>query len=557
MINVENVSMKFRMANDRISSLKEFMVKKIAGKLEYNDFVALENVSFSIEKGEVVGIIGSNGAGKSTLLKIISGILTPTTGSVQVEGSIAPMLELGAGFDVDLTASENVFLNGAVLGYSKQYLIDRYDEIVSFSELEDFMDTPIRNFSSGMIMRLAFSIATLVNPDILIVDEILSVGDINFQKKSAKRMRELMSGGTTVILVSHSIDQIRSMCSKVVWLEHGNVKMVGNTQEVCSSYMKFTRQESLQEVQANSMVEAENAESMRWREKLFTPTSIEKIGDEYFIVDCWHHRVIYNQNLQDPIGSWKSISDNMGDPHTISSDGSIYLIEDTLGDEVRVFQRNGEGFLQSQIVERIGQRPNKIFYDADKERFYGISAMSQHVFVLKKVGLELLTEKVIRLGYLMEGSYIRSIRLIEGELYFVSGPGKIIVANYMNSSFDFLREYKVPFELRGMNDIIKVGSYFYLTVYQNGNGDIAPKIVRIKDLKDLENSLYEDIGGVLGIKGVPYNFSEIDGRTFLTEIDSYSRIISFLVIENKITDIQVHFDSGEPDEVSIQRRKKS
>lgn len=227
MIKVNNVSMKFRMANDRISSLKEFVVKKIAGKLEYNDFIALENVSFSIEKGEVVGIIGSNGAGKSTLLKIISGILTPTSGSVQVEGTIAPMLELGAGFDMDLTASENVFLNGAVLGYSKQYLIERYDEIVNFSELQDFMDTPIRNFSSGMIMRLAFSIATLVNPDILIVDEILSVGDVNFQKKSAKRMRELMSGGTTVILVSHSIDQIRSMCSKVVWLDHGNVQMVG------------------------------------------------------------------------------------------------------------------------------------------------------------------------------------------------------------------------------------------------------------------------------------------------------------------------------------------
>ncbi|EHB54616.1 ABC transporter ATP-binding protein [Paenibacillus sp. FSL W8-0919] len=556
MIKVNNVSMKFRMANDRISSLKEFVVKKIAGKLEYNDFIALENVSFSIEKGEVVGIIGSNGAGKSTLLKIISGILTPTSGSVQVEGTIAPMLELGAGFDMDLTASENVFLNGAVLGYSKQYLIERYDEIVNFSELQDFMDTPIRNFSSGMIMRLAFSIATLVNPDILIVDEILSVGDVNFQKKSAKRMRELMSGGTTVILVSHSIDQIRSMCSKVVWLDHGNVQMVGETHDVCNSYLKFTRQEILHEDKSSILIGSDNVKSMKWKEKLFSPTLIEKMGEEYFIVDCWHHRVIYNHNLQDPIGCWKSLSDNLGDPHTISSDGSLFLIEDTLGDEVRVFRRNDDEFIPTQIIERIGQRPNRIIYDVEKERFYGISAMSQHIFVLKKEGLDIVTEKVIRLGYLLDNSYIRSIRIIDGELYFVSGPGKIIVANYMNSSFDFIRAYEVPFELRGMNDIIKVGSYFYITVYQNGRGDIAPKIVRIKNLKDLANCEYEDIGDDLGIKGVPYSFSFFDGRVFLTEIDSYSRIISFQLIKDKITDIQVHYDSGEPDEVSIQRRMK-
>ena len=185
MIELNNVSMKFRMANDRIMSLKEFIVKKLTGELKYKEFVALNDVSFSIKKGEVVGIIGGNGAGKSTLLKIISGILTPTVGTSKVNGTIAPLLELGAGFDIDLTARENVYLNGAVLGYSKQYLTDKYNEIVEFSELEQFMDVPIRNFSSGMTMRLAFSIATLVKPDVLIVDEILSVGDTNFQQKSA------------------------------------------------------------------------------------------------------------------------------------------------------------------------------------------------------------------------------------------------------------------------------------------------------------------------------------------------------------------------------------
>ncbi|MNW42956.1 Teichoic acids export ATP-binding protein TagH [compost metagenome] len=541
------------MADDRVNSLKEFMVKKIAGKLKYTEFVALNNVSFSIEKGEVVGIIGSNGAGKSTLLKIISGILYPTEGTVQVKGNIAPMLELGAGFDVDLTARENVFLNGAVLGYSKQYLIERYDEIVKFAELENFMDTPIRNFSSGMTMRLAFSIATLVNPDILIVDEILSVGDSHFQKKSAKRMRELMSGGTTVLMVSHSIDQIRSMCSKVVWLDHGVVRMVGDTLEVCSEYMKFSRSESLLSEQ-KELINLNSGALLKWKEKLYTPTYIEKIGKNYYIVDCWHHRVIYNNNLLDPIKEWKSISDHLGDPHSLSSDGTVYLIEDTLADEIRVFLKEGETFKQTQVIDRIGQRPNRIVYDVDKGLFYGISAMSQHIFVLRRNGEEILTEKVIRLGYLLENSYIRAIRLIEGELFFVSGPGKIIIANYMNSSFDMVREYKVPFELRGMNDILKIGSYFYISVYQNGAGEIAPKLVRVRDLNDLSTSTYEDIYDTLHLNGVPYNFSVIDERVFLTEIDSYSRIISFQVVNDEIVDVQTHYDSGAPDESSMRRR---
>jgi len=551
LIIVDNVSMKFRMANDHVTSLKEFLVKKIAGKLEYKEFVALKGVSFSIEKGDVVGIIGNNGAGKSTLLKIISGILHPTSGKVEISGNIAPMLELGAGFDVDLTARENVFLNGAVLGYSKEYLTKRYDEIVEFSELHDFMDTPIRNFSSGMIMRLAFSIATLVDPDILIVDEILSVGDAKFQKKSAKRMRELMSGGTTVILVSHSIEQIREMCTKVVWLDHGVVQMVGNTRDVCSAYMKFNRQEPLLDVQKEAL---NKNEIFEWKKTLYTPTVIEKIGEEYFIVDCWHHRVIYNDNLTDPIEKWNTLSDNLGDPHSIASDGIVYLIEDTENNEVKVFRRDGTNFRLTQVIERIGQRPNRIVYDAEKELFYGISAMSQHVFVLKNSGHEVTIEKVIRLGYLLENSYIRAIRLIDGELYFVSGPGKIIVANYRNASFDKVREYKVPFELSGMNDITKIGAYYYICVYQDGAGKIAPRLVRVKDLNELINSNYEDIYSDLDVRGVPYNLSHIEGRTFLTEVDSYSAIKSFKLVDNEICDIQIHYDAGTPLPSSLQRK---
>lgn len=235
-IELSNVTMKFRQADDRIFTLKEFFTKKLSKQLKYIKFTALDDVSFEVKKGEVVGIIGRNGAGKSTILKIISRILKPTTGEVLINGNVVPMLELGSGFDFDLTGKENIFLNGAILGYSEEFLNDKYSEIVEFSELGDFINVPIRNYSSGMVMRLAFSIATMVNPDILIVDEILSVGDDLFQAKSKKRMLELMGGGTTVLFVSHSLEQIREMCDNVIWLEHGRVKMAGKTQAVCDAY---------------------------------------------------------------------------------------------------------------------------------------------------------------------------------------------------------------------------------------------------------------------------------------------------------------------------------
>lgn len=236
MIHAENITMRYLMTYDRVKSIKEYLVQLVQGKLKYEEFFALQNVSFDIMKGEVVGIIGNNGAGKSTLLKIISGILKPTSGKVEVKGNIVPMLELGSGFDHDLTGRENIFLNGAILGYSEDFLKSKYNEIVEFSELGKFIDVPIRNYSSGMMMRLAFSVATVVNPDILIVDEILAVGDADFQEKSKKRMLELMGGGTTVLFVSHSLEQIQEMCDRVIWLEHGKVKMIGETNEVCNKY---------------------------------------------------------------------------------------------------------------------------------------------------------------------------------------------------------------------------------------------------------------------------------------------------------------------------------
>ena len=238
-IELHDIVMKFRKASQKVDSLKEFVIKKIKRQLNYDDFVALDHVSFNVAKGEVVGLIGLNGSGKSTTLKIISGILKPTSGTVITNGKISPLIELGAGFDNDLTARENVFLNGAVLGNSKKEMLEKMDEIIDFAELQDFMETPIKNFSSGMVARLGFSIATTIQPEILIVDEILGVGDFLFQQKCEKRINNMMSGGTTVVVVSHSIEQIERLCDRVVWLDHGKVRMIGDTPTVCAEYKKI------------------------------------------------------------------------------------------------------------------------------------------------------------------------------------------------------------------------------------------------------------------------------------------------------------------------------
>ena len=236
MIEVNDVTMRYRMANDNIHSLKEYVIQKAKRNIKYNEFEAISHVTFHVAKGQVIGLIDHNGAGKSTILKIISGIMKPTEGIVKTYGNVVPMLELGSGFDMDMTGQENIFLNGAILGYSKDFLQLKYQEIVDFSEIGDFINMPLRNYSSGMIARLAFSIATVVEPEILIVDEVLSVGDADFQKKSLNRMTELMSGGTTVLFVSHNLEQIRKLCTRVVWLEKGKVRMNDETEPVCDAY---------------------------------------------------------------------------------------------------------------------------------------------------------------------------------------------------------------------------------------------------------------------------------------------------------------------------------
>lgn len=235
-ITVEHVSMKFNLSSEKFDNIKEYFIKTIKKQVSYDEFWALNDVSFEVQKGDSVALIGLNGSGKSTMLKTIAGVLKPTKGKVTVRGTTAPLIELGAGFDMDLTARENVFLNGAILGYDHGQMEGFYDEIVEFSELREFMDVPVKNFSSGMVSRLAFAIATIGTPDILIVDEVLSVGDHRFQQKCQNRIQDMRQKGTTILFVSHSISQVLEVCNKVVWLEKGCLKMQGEAKEICKIY---------------------------------------------------------------------------------------------------------------------------------------------------------------------------------------------------------------------------------------------------------------------------------------------------------------------------------
>ena len=241
MIELEHVSMKFNLGIEKNFSIKQAFVNLLSFKHKIKKkefFCALDDISFNVKKGEVVGLIGSNGAGKSTLLKVVSGVMKPSKGKVTVQGAISPMIELGAGFDMELTARENIYLNGAILGYSKNFIDSKFNDIVEFSELRDFLDVPVKNFSSGMTAKLAFSIATVVDPEVLIVDEILSVGDIKFQEKSKNKMLDMIKGGTTVLYVSHSLQSIKDLCDKVVWIEHGKMVKMGPAKEICEEYYK-------------------------------------------------------------------------------------------------------------------------------------------------------------------------------------------------------------------------------------------------------------------------------------------------------------------------------
>lgn len=236
-IRIEHVGMDFNTANEQLNSLKEYFIKLAKGELFFKKFTALDDIDITIEQGDVYGIVGTNGSGKSTLLKIIAGVLEPTRGSCATNGTIAPLIELGAGFDPELTARENVYLNGSLLGYTERFIDAKFDDIIEFAEVEGFVDMPLKNYSSGMIARIAFAIATATTPDILIVDEALSVGDFMFQQKCEDRIKDLVEQhGTTLLFVSHSINQVEGLCEKAMWIERGHMRMAGNAHDVCEAY---------------------------------------------------------------------------------------------------------------------------------------------------------------------------------------------------------------------------------------------------------------------------------------------------------------------------------
>ena len=240
MISVNNISMVFNCANEQLNSLKEYAIALAKHELRFKELRALDNVSFEVRKGDVYGILGKNGSGKSTLLKIVAGVLVPTEGSCTVHGNIAPLIELGAGFDFELTARENIYLNGALLGYSKKFIDQHFNEIVSFAEVEEFLGMPLKNYSSGMVARIAFAIATVIVPDILIVDEVLSVGDFLFQRKCEERIANLITNhGVTVLIVSHNNEQISRLCNKAIWIDNGRICMKGKAEEVCKAYQEL------------------------------------------------------------------------------------------------------------------------------------------------------------------------------------------------------------------------------------------------------------------------------------------------------------------------------
>lgn len=237
MIVVDHVDMVFNIANQQLNSLKEYLIALVRRQLFFREFKALEDINITINRGDVYGIVGTNGSGKSTLLKIIAGVLEPTHGKCSINGTIAPLIELGAGFDHELTACENVYLNGALLGYSKKFIDEQFDSIVDFAEVGDFIDMPLKNYSSGMVARIAFAIATATTPDILVVDEALSVGDFRFQEKCEARINDLVKNhGTTLLFVSHDINQVERVCKKAVWIEKGHMRMDGPVEEVCEAY---------------------------------------------------------------------------------------------------------------------------------------------------------------------------------------------------------------------------------------------------------------------------------------------------------------------------------
>ncbi|WP_196603706.1 ABC transporter ATP-binding protein [Pectinatus haikarae] len=585
-IEVNNVSMCFNLAKEKVDNLKELFIKKLHGNLSFDKFYAINDLSFKIRKGESFAIVGSNGSGKSTILKIISGILKPTRGNVEVHGSIAPMIELGSGFDMDLTARENIFLNGAVLGYSHEFMQDHFNEIIEFSELGDFIDVPVKNFSSGMVARLGFAIMTIVKPDILIVDEILSVGDQYFKQKSERRMRELMAGGTTIVLVSHSMEQVCKICDKAIWLEKGILRCSGSVDEVYGHYLgelykkrqstsvrvgdkkTFRQAQILSEeeyltqnkevtscksknvkVTGDVMMADMTRGNDKYETRLYSPTYITKVfcGGEfyYFIVDSLHHRVIFNRSIDEPIEKWKTIAADIATPVTVACDGDLIILNESGYGNLRVYKYIYKDiFNYSQCISGIIGARNVIF-DKTTKTFYELNMQGNILWMLKNDDGYVSVRKKFSIDTI-KNLYIRSIRILDGVMWIVANNGIIFSLNYIDNTFELLERHDVSNVISDLNDIFQFDNYFYLT---SGDG----RCIRFRNMRELVVKNYENLTKALLIDGIPYRFEFFDNRIFLSIMHQSSKIISFKLKNDIIQDVEKIFDFGQANKADILR----
>lgn len=580
-IQVDHVSMCFNLAKEKVDNLKEMFIKKLHGNLSFDEFYAIKDASFKVKKGESFAIVGSNGSGKSTMLKIISGILKPTKGNVTVEGTIAPMIELGTGFDMDLTARENIFLNGSVLGHSREFMQEHFDEIVEFSELESFIDVPVKNFSSGMVARLGFAIMTIVKPDILIVDEILSVGDQYFKQKSEQRMRELMAGGTTIILVSHSMEQVQKICDRAIWLEKGNIRCSGDVDEVYGQYLGEMYRKRKKESkttgdkknfqQARILMDEETDDSLAihdsigkkgeivladlkeevgdYRNRLYSPTHFTKLlcGDQYyyFIVDSFHHRVLYCEDMNRPIKDWNVLADDIATPIMAEGDGDVILVTESGYNRIRVYRYVCPGiFNYSQCIQGITGARN-VIYDNSMKRFLTVDTRGNNICEIKNDDGHVAIRRRFSIDAI-KNDYIRAIRIVEDMLFVLSNTGKIYTLNHIDDSFEVLAQYDVHEIISDLYDITRDGLYYYLTSGQK-------RCIRFGSLEELEKGKYEDITSMLKVKGSPANMTVINHRIYITEMHESSQIISFLAKNNRIEEVNTIMDFGTPKKEDIIR----
>lgn len=542
-----------------------------------NDFL-LQNLNFTVQPGETLGIIGPNGAGKSTLLKLLASVTQPDEGQITHVGSLAPLIELGAGFNPELTGRENIYLNATILGLSRTAIDQKFATILDFSELAPYIDLPLKKYSSGMYLRLAFSIALQTQPHVLLLDEILAVGDEKFQRRCFRALDQLKAQGTAIIFVSHAINTVRVFCDRVLYLNQGQQVCLGDPESTCDRYLNDLQNRNLSSFDTATHGSSPD-QQVPYQERLFSPTFLTKIQNNYYLIDCWHHRVIFNSNLIDKITHWQLLTDQVRLPHSLATDEDIIVLDSTQTGQLFVFS------LDHQLLQILDlpahNQPHRLRYDPERQLFYCLCANTQNFFVLKK-NKRSRTLKIISTQHLsfLKNYYCRSFTLDKKNphrLYFVAGSdlyssdsqeltyqpqnARICLAKFQNpelpqSTLQLQKSFSLPPHLANMNDLYQIDSLFYLTA--------TPKqIIRTADLSNLSSLTQNtspnsaDLYDQLSLQGTPYYLSEIDGRLYIPEINEHSRVTSCKIVDpnQQIADVKHQYDFGLPTTSSLQRKK--